>query len=94
MTIQPPYLQTLHEKLSVDLDRIVSRFKNPKVTLVVRAPDLSILRRWLLRGVHHRLTHNVGCNQRHNFCRDRLGKSQLGAECRQSGPNYRRPQFT
>jgi hypothetical protein len=35
-----PVLQRLHQDLSFDLDRIARRFRNPKITLIVRAPDL------------------------------------------------------
>lgn len=34
-------MNELYFALQEDLDRICSKFKNPKVTLVVRAPDLS-----------------------------------------------------
>lgn len=33
-------MKRLHADLSRDLDSICARFKNPKVTLIVRAPDL------------------------------------------------------
>lgn len=36
----PQHLLHLHEDLSADLDRIARRFKDPKITLVVRAPEL------------------------------------------------------
>ena len=35
-----PIMRRLQDDLSDDLDRIMKRFKNPKVTLIVRAPDL------------------------------------------------------
>ena len=31
----------LHENLKTDLDRIYVRFKNPKITLIIRSPDIS-----------------------------------------------------
>jgi len=36
-----PALHQLHADLSADLERIASRFKSPKLTLVIRAPDLA-----------------------------------------------------
>jgi hypothetical protein len=35
-----PKMRRLQDELSDHLDRIIRMFKNPKVTLIVRAPDL------------------------------------------------------
>ena len=34
-------IMRLHEDLQTDLDRIYARFKNPKITLIIRSPDIS-----------------------------------------------------
>ena len=36
----PGYVTNLHDNLQNDLDRIKARFKNPKLTLIVRNPDV------------------------------------------------------
>ncbi len=37
----PRFLEQLHDDLSADLAQIAARFKNAKITLIVRSPDLA-----------------------------------------------------